>query len=292
MAYKNIRKVGCYLVIPLIGAMVALSNQAFAGQPEFERSKVGQCRGIPEELANQVKPGNVILVGEVHGTREIPAAFSDLVCHAVEQDFPTKIGIEFSSRFTDSLDAFVNTTGSKEALGELEKLSFWHVKFQDGKRSEAMYEMLEAVRRWNVKDGTDISVFSFDANDWSEDVNREKQMAKNIQSQAGPGHVTLILTGNLHSRTRQPDDERGWSKKMGHYLTDFGVESVSVNAMVQGGSKWVCRGPRPEDCGVSEGTVPDDWKTELIEAPSNEQHDFTWFLGPGTASRPAFATTE
>lgn len=267
--------------------LLALPGMSMANGANVPNAAIGECRTVPAGIADHVKPGTVILVGEIHGNRQSPAAFSDIICHAMQDGLKVKVGLEFREQNTGAFDAFIQEPDSGKAVRELMDLPFWHLDFKDGKSSKAMLELLRKIRQWRREGGTDISIFSFDSNDESDGVSRDEIMARHVEGQAGDRHVTLVLTGNYHSRTNPPEENGDWSKWMGHYLADSGLDVVSVNAMIKGGSTWVCRGPKPEDCGIAEAPVPKEWQRHLVRHEGDNQHDYTWWLGPGTASRPA-----
>lgn len=267
--------------------LFALPGMSFANGEGVPDAMVGECRAVPAAIADHVVPGTVILLGEIHGNRQSPAAFSDIICHAIKADLKVKVGFEFPERYTDAFDSFTREPDSDKALQDLMGLSFWHSESQDGKRSAAMLELMQQIRRWRLDEGANISMFSFDSNGESEGVSRDEAMARHVEEQAGNRRVTLVLTGNYHSRTNPPQEDDDWTKRMGHYLADSGLDVISVNAMIKGGSTWLCRGPNPEDCGVAKGAVPKDWQRRLVRHRGGNQHDYTWWLGPGTASKPA-----
>lgn len=267
--------------------LLTLPGMSMANGEGVPNAVIGECRTVPAAIADHVKPGSVILLGEIHGNRQAPAAFSDIICHAIKVDLKVKVGFEFAERYTGAFDSFTREPDSDKALRELMGLSFWHSESQDGKRSEAMLELMQQVRRWRLDDGANISMFGFDSNGEPEGVSRDEAMAGHVEERADNRHVTLVLTGNYHSRTNPPEEDGEWSKRMGHYLADSGLDVISVNAMIKGGLTWLCRGPDPEDCGIAEGPVPKDWQRHLVRHRGDNQHDYTWWLGPGTASRPA-----
>lgn len=267
--------------------LFALSGMSSANGEDVPNAEIGECRTVPAVIADHVKPGTVILLGEIHGNRQAPAAFSDIICHAIQDGLKVKVGLEFREQHTGAFDAFIQEPDSDKAVRELMGLPFWHSEFKDGKSSEATLELMRKIRQWRREGGADISIFSFDSNDESVGVSWDEVMARHVEGQAGDHHVTLVLTGNYHSRTNSPEEDGEWTRLMGHYLADSDLEVISVNAMIKGGSSWVCRGPEPEDCGIAKGPVPKEWQRHVVSHQGGNQHDYTWWLGPGTASRPA-----
>jgi hypothetical protein len=125
---------------------------------------------VVNALAALLAAGRILLVGEVHGTREMPAAFGDLVAHAVKMGLHVRVGLELpedlSSSWTD-----------------------------DGRSSKAMAAMRKRVRALGVP------IFGFQRKRGDLDY------ADVIAREASPDTIVIALMGSTHARTDCRDDE-------------------------------------------------------------------------------------
>ncbi len=122
---------------------------AFAALPvlmtAFGQAAAPSCpylRGAELVLADQSK--RYVIVGERHGTNEIPLLFSDLVCAAASKG-PVVVGLEIQTDQQKSLDQFMASGGDQAAQDAL--LAHDHWRSQDGRASKAMFQLLENLRR-------------------------------------------------------------------------------------------------------------------------------------------------
>ena len=82
--------------------------------------------------------GRVVVVGEIHGTREVPEVAGDLVCHALRSKLKVVVGFELTDSFRTDLDAFLGSSGSDADRSALISGSVWQRSYQDGRTSRAV----------------------------------------------------------------------------------------------------------------------------------------------------------
>ena len=99
---------------------------------------------IGSDLVLAVEAKRFIIVGENHGTNEIPSLFGDLICAALSRG-PVVVGLEIQTDQQESLDRYMVSSGDKAARIAL--LSNKHWRSTDGRASEAMFQLIEQVRR-------------------------------------------------------------------------------------------------------------------------------------------------
>src|SRR5205823_84666 len=88
-----------------------------------------------------------IVVGEVHGTAEMPAAFRDIVCNSAAARRPIVVAVERSETEQADIDAFMRSDGQAKARTALLKSYMWQNKtMQDGRSSRAYLQLLESLR--------------------------------------------------------------------------------------------------------------------------------------------------
>ncbi len=216
----------------------------------------------------------VILVGELHGTAETPAAVGTMVC-AASAKAPVVLAIEHDPADQARLAAAV-TSGDRAALlagGMFTAAS------QDGRASVAMADLLMRAHEL-VAAGRHVELATFDV---AEKDDRDAKMAARFKAivAAHPGTTVIAITGNIHAQKTIGVPWDAQFVTMGSVLAkDTPVFSIHAHG---NGQAWNCQ---PE-CGAHPfgGT----W-TEPVRAiaPTDEPgYDAALNLGAVTASPPA-----
>lgn len=181
-----------------------------------------------------LKSGQVVLVGEVHGTQEGPEMVGQIACNALQSNLRVTIGLEIPQEDQDELDIYLDSNGSEEAKQKFLALNFWSRDYQDGRASQSIFQLIESVRilRENKKH---VDIVSLDR----EGVpNRDKIMAERLLEdvESYPNNFFIVLTGNLHNIISDG------SGRMGSYVVDAigSNRVVSLKQTYPGGSAWVC----------------------------------------------------
>jgi len=211
--------------------------------------------------------GRTLILGELHGTREIPEAAGAIACEASERG-PVVLGLELPP------EALVRTS------------PLWSQPSQDGRTSEAMAALLERVASWR-REGRPIEVLGFDGNETTVE-SRDTVMAATLARHRAerPDATFVLLMGNLHAR-RQIGSP--WNPKDGHrwlasQLT-FPVTTLDVAA--PRGTAWICGGATPETCGPKTVSTSKGGASNSIQLRSDGVYDGVLDLSSLTASPPA-----
>ena len=190
------------------------------------------CKPIPG-LDSLLIPGRIILLGEIHGTQEAPAAVLDMTCHALEKNLNVTIGLELPRSDQSTIDNFLHSNGSDADKQAILDLAFWAQEYQDGRASAAMLALIDSVcvlkAQQEMIDVVLIDDFSADDRDFS--------MAKKViaEAETNPENFIAVLTGNFHNMIF------AGSGQMGRYVLEkFGTERVvSLKQNFTAGSAWV-----------------------------------------------------
>jgi len=246
-----------------------------------------ECRPI-EGIEPLLKPGRVLLLGEIHGTSESPAFALDVACHAAARKLPIVVGLEVSDAERARFDRFLDSGGTAEDRERLLAGPVWQRSYQDGRASRAMYELVEGVRRLR-RDGSSAGIVLFDAPGGS-NQSRDQAMGKKLADAVAraPDSMTIVLTGNRHSRITQGSARSSEFEPMGYVLGNRTSPDrvIALNVAHQGGSAWICA----PDCGVVQFSgTPDDrrWAIEIDEKTRPAGHQGWYHVGEITASQPA-----
>ena len=250
------------------------------------------CPEVPG-LAPLLRPGHVVLLGEMHGTNESPQFLQNAVCAALRAGHGVTVGLEIPLSETARVEAFLGSPGNADAEQRLLQGPIWHRAYQDGRASRAMLDLIRTLRAHRAA-GLPVRVALID--DPSAPQGRDRVMRTRIQTAlaAAPDNVFLNLTGNVHNRLTRGTRWKTDYEPMG-FLLARSIEAtriVSLNVAHSGGEAWVCFGSTPSDCGIKplKGRAGDGQGVVLLEEPDGEAYHGHYHVGRLTASLPAAGT--
>ena len=237
-----------------------------------------------------MKPGSVLLLGEIHGTMESPAFVLDVACHAARAGLAVVVGLELYAGDQARADTFLASPGTDEDRTVLLASNQWQRSYQDGRNSHAMVDLIEGLRQLRAR-GSAVRVVMFDAPGGQGGQQRDRDMGRNLAAavEASPGAMTIVLTGNNHSRITPGVGRNSEYEPMGYVLAgEISADHlVALNVTYGRGSAWICT---PGGCGVTElsGRFGQNaWSIEIEEATRPAGHSGWYHIGSITASPPA-----
>lgn len=197
------------------------------------------------QIAAHAGQQRLIVLGELHGTREIPALTATLLEHYAGLG-PVTLALEVPHTEQAALDAYLASAGTQQDWQALAATPFWQVSNDqhDGRRSVQMRQLVEAVRALRTE-GATVAVLAYDGGKDESDAHdhhwRDARMAANLRAAAAqrPG-VMLVLTGNVHAMRTRPS----WAPAelqlapMTSLLLD--LEPFAVNITAASGQFWGC----------------------------------------------------
>lgn len=278
----------CPVIILSIFALIVMKTASAV--PARERS----CRAV-SGLSVLLKRGNILLFGELHGTREAPAFIADVICMAARKRIPVTLGLEIPLDEQTSIDRFLDSSGGAAAEARLTEGAFWRPKRQDGRSSIAMLNLIEQVRALRAS-GYKVRIIAYDSKPGTPGQERDRVMAQNLAAVAGrePRNFLVVLSGNVHNRLTRGVSWNREYEPLGYLLTKSSGSSriISLNMSHEGGEAWGCRSPSPDSDEVScapysyrpqaEATA---WSLKLTGAGGNP-FSGTYGVGRITASPP------
>ena len=235
------------------------------------------------------RPERVIVVGEMHGTAEVPAAFAQMVCAASERG-PVVVALEMGEAMQPVLDRLIIASDATQASAILAGSPMTNPRINDdGRSSEAMFDMLESVRQLKAS-GRDIGFHVFQptsrstpprlGQSWS-----ELAMAQNIAQAVydRPEARIMVLVGGFHARkTIYPRWIEIGLPAAAHLPAS---ETLTIKVAQQGGTHWGCS---TENCGVQPSMTSEDPGPRgiFLNRTDDGAYDGVLSLGPWTASPP------
>ncbi len=202
-------------------------------------------------LVKQADTSRLMIIGEMHGTTEIPALTAQLAQRvSARKDGagkaqPVVVALEWPGHETGH-QAYLASDGTAADRQRLLANPFWTSAFQDGRASEAMLGLLESVRML-ARGGSPVQLATFDVTRGHAGT-RDEGMAHNLRAivQANPEAKIIALMGNYHARQRPGAPWNPQMRFTANYLADLAPYSLNVDA--PRGSYWACLGGKPEDC--------------------------------------------
>lgn len=244
------------------------------------------CTPVPGAEALWNDDTRYVVVGEMHGTTETPAAFADLVCAARAQG-PVTVALEFSESMQPTLDAFMAADSDPAARAMLAAYPHGPFVHHDGRGSVAMLDLLLRLRAMQ-RETPSLKVIAF-----APDTPRvpgfsqsyyELDMGHRLANAArkAPDSRLLVLVGNIHAQKKMIES-RQLTPAIVHLPS---TEVVSLHVVQQGGNTWSCG---RDACGAN--PLPEAYDAEtrgvVVQPYGDGAFDGVLALGPTTASEPA-----
>lgn len=230
----------------------------------------------------------LIVIGEMHGTREIPALVSELARRYARQG-PLRVALEVSRDEQADLNAYLNSSGGRARRTALSRRPYWNVDLasSDGLRTEDALDLIESLRQLRAQ-GRDVAVVAFDlatqarpqtdARDGKTRArDRDRSMAQYLRAAHAdlPRGRILVLTGNVHAMLRAPN-ARFQAPMAGHLLD---LAPYTVNVAAREGAFWACQ------AGKACGPVPIKTTTDSGPLALDDTHHYLLVLPRFTPAR-------
>lgn len=236
-----------------------------------------------------------LVLGEMHGTNEAPQFAGDVVCHALERGQPVVLALEYGDLEQGPLDGYLNSDGGTDARLAFLSRPEWRGGLPDGRRSEAMFSLIEQARRMKT-DGGDLDVLAVRGGrpprEGDYQAYGEAAMAGRLEAvgAARPEALIVFLVGNIHAAKAPMRDTL--PPPAAARLPEN--ETLSLNYSSGGGEAWNCQ---PYTCGPHPMPARDDLggQEQIVLSPVSRNegavHYDGYFWTPRTtASAPAALT--
>jgi len=244
------------------------------------------CTPIPGAEVLWKNEIRYVVVGEMHGTTETPAAFADLVCAARDKG-PVTVALEFSEGMQPMLDAFMAAESDEAARAILAAYPHGPFVHHDGRGSVAVLDMLLRLRAMKRETPSlkivafapdSLRVQGFSQSYYDLDMGHRLATA----ARKAPDSRMLVLVGNIHAQ-RKTIERMNLTPAVVHLPP---VEVLSLYVVQQGGTAWNCG---RDACGAN--PLPEVYDAAargvVIQPYGNGAFDGVLALGPTTAAEPA-----
>ncbi|MCE5319131.1 MAG: hypothetical protein LLG04_17435 [Parachlamydia sp.] len=269
--------------------------------------KIEHLDQLPNQLLSLLTPYRVILIGEIHGTKELPAfCLGILKMLAVDKNTPVILALEISEAEQPIFDEFMGTGNSQV----FEKSSLFTDKQQYGISSEAMVQLLTSLRKIdNVRVLCSLSKdspskASFQENQEERDFKWAAFILKQLCSKETPRVV--VMGGSIHLSLIPYMLGNVPLKTMGYYLLHSKecpltqAQVLAIDIKFKDVNAWVCfsdtcenmDAPPATRCGEMSHSIPENnystalnWDSYFLMETS-EGHNTTLFIRKLSASKP------
>ena len=221
-------------------SVVCLSCAQVGAQTQIDDQQVVDAIQL---IRSEAASHRLILLGEMHGTQQIPKFVGKLVSTYTD-DGPVLLGLEVHHSEQTALGRYLASDGGPNARSALQASPFWNAKSvqHDGRRSYDMLDLIEQVRQLRVL-GKDVDILPYDnpPDQTVDSQKRDKAMAVRLRHAYAtlPRGRLLVLSGNVHAMLKRPSYAPAeMQTPMGVYLRDLVPYSVNITA--NGGEFWAC----------------------------------------------------
>lgn len=271
-----------FVRLPLCVLLLWLPSAAFS-QSDMHKSDAQKAATQADQTAKEI-----VLIGEIHGTQEMPRLFSNLVTVAArEKNQRIGVGFENPIQLQPLIDEAVkNNMKINSFRQQLIANPIWQ-QLNYGTSSEAMLDLICDMLR--LAQSQKLSLFFFDTHFNNPKNDRDEKMAQFIGQRARAQNydMTFILTGDVHANKASQDP---WGMKivpMGHWLVEQGFAVHSYDMRYGDGETWDCILP-PGATNISASTPECGVHPMKADSDAIDQgYDGLLFLGPVHASPPA-----
>ncbi|MGE5106153.1 MAG: hypothetical protein ACM3H8_01290 [Sphingobacteriales bacterium] len=243
-------------------AIALLITSAVHGQKKiFELAKLDSAN-----FGKFIEDKKVIVVGEVHGTTEVPQFVLQLAKLLKKKTGQVTIALEISSNYQADIDNFLEH-GDFEKLKELD-----YFKYPDGRTSVAVGELIKGLREIGG-----VRIICFDV-EWgtANTATRDSLMGLNL-SKKYRNERMIVLTGNIHANLMEGYWRSGFKSAIYYFKEINGLENnlISLNTYFGGGTIWNCMqdGCKERDAGGSPLGSEYDGLTKFIEIYGDKNTD-------------------
>lgn len=255
-------------------------------------SHVAECDPLPGiDVVLRTPNLHYLLVGEYHGTVEMPKVAADALCAAAASGRAVVLGVEFTPANQPSLDAYLRSDGGAAARAALLAAPAWQVA--EGRTTVAVLDLIESARRLAAA-GHAVSIVAFDRVPQPVlSAQREAAMAEALVAARArmPGSLVVALTGAGHAGKTPWSSQNPPFPSAGQLLPDG--ETIALAFARPGGQYWGCQAPNGDrSAGCTAYDMPPRQPVTprgiVLDRALREGFEGAFSTGgPYTASRPA-----
>ncbi|OYT90192.1 MAG: hypothetical protein CFE43_19450 [Burkholderiales bacterium PBB3] len=126
----------------------AMAQAQVSAKPETlaTASKAPDCTPQTQVDVGKITQ-QIVLIGESHGTKELPEFTSGLVCSLLKDGRSVILALERFAEEHEHLQRYIESEGTASDKSALLGVHMWASRWQDGRSSEAMFALVEDIRK-------------------------------------------------------------------------------------------------------------------------------------------------
>ena len=147
-------------------------------------------------LIEKIKGKEIVLIGELHGTKEIPELITSFFNNYLKEN-NCNICLEIPSDEQSNIDEFLKT-GDQKYIYEME---FFKSKPSDGRNSKEYFDLINNIYKLNEKHKINSKIWCVDLSRVPKgniQQQREIGIAENIFKVVNNKEKTFVILGNMH----------------------------------------------------------------------------------------------
>src|SRR3989344_2901819 len=180
-------------------------------------------------LIEKIKSKKIVLLGELHGTKEIPELITTFFNNYLKEN-NCNICLEIPSDEQKSIDEFLKT-GDEKYIYDMD--FFKHQTNLDGRNSKEYFDLITNIYNLNKNKKNKTNLFCIDVSiiDYTKDIQQQREIgiAKNIIKIMN-NNKTFVILGNMHIVKQKVTIGPISFLPVGYYLFEkYGNRVVSIN---------------------------------------------------------------
>jgi len=252
----------------------------------FSTSSLPPCNPIAgwEQVTSDSQVQWIVL-GEMHGSGEMPEIFADAACLTAQSE-PVVIAVEQPEFDQDAINSFIASDGGPEAQRQFLTAGMWQGAMKDGRSSEAMFGLFERLRVMHSQ-GLVLAVVAMQPTQFTArptPAEYEEAMARLVRTAAQGDSRVLVLVGNLHAMLGNVPWEPSYRAMAAHLPQG---QTISLNLVPNGGDSWTCQG-RPVQCAEFPMAAPPQpfERGVLLNEEGGQPYSGMLYLGTASTASP------
>jgi len=249
-------------LVRLAGCLLLLAVSMTAAAADWRSDAV-------DTLVRESGAHRLVVLGEMHGTREIPLLAGDLV-ERWSRTGPVLLALEIPAGEHAALRDVVTGGDTDALIDDVRQRPWWRIAAadNDGRRSEDVLALIERVGRLR-RAGHDVAILPFDPRSRRcfELENCEAAMAHVIRRAhaALPRGRIVVVTGNVHAMRQRPINAPAVFPQMPMTALLRDLSPLSIDIAAKRGGFWAC--VDEDACGPAPVTSPRDGGRQPDDAP-------------------------
>lgn len=247
------------LLLAVVGSAALAQTQASVATTPATQPTTGKppdCTPQTQLDVSKIKQ-QIVLVGEVHGTKEMPEFTSGLVCSLLKDGRSVILAVERFAEEQEHLQRYIESEGTAADRSALLGVHMWASRWQDGRSSEAMFALVEDIRRLR-KSGQRVGILAMQhldnlkvpmtkaerapltvADSIIYSRINDRGMADSLMSAAVQfrNYTLVALAGFRHTSTKKGSSRDADYLPMGHVISSMAPTYI-VSVRHGGGEFW------------------------------------------------------